>query len=123
MSRILITDDNSEYRQSVIEILRLEGYEVVEAAEGRQALDLIRTQSPDLILCDIDMPVMNGFDTLQQVKADPTLATIPFILVTARADAASIARGKQLGAADYIVKPMNIDLLFSKINDYLVPRT
>ena len=123
MSRILITDDNSDYRQSVIEVLRLEGYEVMEAADGAQAVDFIRAHVPDLILCDLDMPKMNGFQVLETIKADPALQEIPFFLVTGHDEPDTIARGKQLGADDYMVKPMNIDLLLSKIDHFLAANT
>jgi CheY-like chemotaxis protein len=121
MSVILVTDDNSEYRRSVMEILRLEGYDVIEAADGAEALEMTRLNGPDMILCDVDMPVMNGFEVLAALKTDPTLAQIPFLLVTGRADAASVAQGKQLGADDYMLKPMKIDLLLDKIQHYLNP--
>lgn len=117
--RILVTDDNSEYRQSIIELLQLEGFDVIEAPNGKQALELTRTQKPDLILCDVDMPGMDGFTVLAEVKADPATNHIPFFLVTGRTDAESLRLGNTLGADDYLLKPMNIDVLLMKIEQYL----
>ena len=119
MHRILLTDDNSDYRHTVMEILRLEGYEVIEASNGVEALELARSQQPEFILCDIEMPLMNGFEVLTAVRADPALAATPFFLVTARMDDEFVARGKALGANDYLLKPMNVSLLRRKLRAYL----
>ena len=117
--RILVTDDNSDYRQIVIEILQLEEFDVIEAANGEKAVEKAITQKPELILCDVDMPLMDGFSVLEAVKSNPTTRHIPFFLVTGRADAASLQRGDELGADDYLLKPMNIDVLLMKIEQYL----
>jgi CheY-like chemotaxis protein len=117
MSRILVTDDNSDYRQSILEILRLEGYDVFEAADGAEAVDLALSQSPDLILCDVDMPVMDGFAVLAIIKKE--FPHIPFLLVTGHDDQESREQGLQLGADDYLIKPMKIEILLEKLNAYL----
>ena len=117
MNTILVTDDNSDYRQGIIDILRLEDYTVIEAVDGARAVELARIHHPDLILCDIDMPVMDGFGVLTIIKAE--FPYTPFILVTSRDDIESREYGLQLGADDYLVKPMNIELLLEKIQAYL----
>lgn len=117
--RILVTDDNSAYRQSILELLQLEGFEVIEATNGKEAVEKVRDQKPDLILCDVDMPIMDGFAVLAEIKADLTTRNISFFLVTGRDDEESRARGKSLGADDYITKPIDINKLLAKIRQYL----
>ena len=117
--RILVTDDNSAYRESILELLQLEGFEVIEARNGKEAVEKVRDQKPDLILCDVDMPIMDGFAVLAEIKADLTTRNISFFLVTGRDDEESRARGKSLGADDYITKPMDINKLLTKIRQYL----
>jgi len=117
--RILVTDDNSEYRQNVLELLQLEGFEVIEATNGKEAVERVRDQKPDLILCDVDMPIMDGFAVLAEVKAEPSTRIIPFFLITGRSDDESRANGKLLGADDYLIKPMDINVLLLKIRQHL----
>jgi CheY-like chemotaxis protein len=119
MSVILITDDNSDYRHAVMDVLRLEGYHVIEATDGAAAMELVHAQPPDLILCDIDMPVMDGFAVLAALKADPATAPIPFFIISGRDDPETLARGRQLDADDHMIKPMNVDLLLDKIRAVL----
>lgn len=119
MSHILITDDNSSYRASVIEVLELEGYALTEAENGAEALEKIRTNPPDLILCDLDMPVMDGLEVLRRVKANEKTAYIPFIIITGRTDDASLKVATELGVTDYILKPIDIAPLLVKIRKLL----
>jgi len=117
--RILVTDDNSDYRQTILEFLEFEGFALLEAADGQTALELAKSRQPDLILCDVDMPGMDGFAVLTALKTAPTTANIPFVLVTGRADVASVKRGKELGATAYLVKPINPTELLATIRQYL----
>ena len=117
--RILVTDDNSDYRQTILEFLEFEGFALLEAADGQTALELAKSRQPDLILCDVDMPGMDGFAVLTALKTAPTTANIPFVLVTGRADVASVKRGKELGATAYLVKPLNPTELLATIRQYL----
>lgn len=117
--RILVTDDNSEYRQNIIELLQFEGFDVVEATNGKEAVEKALTLHPDVILCDVDMPNMDGFAVLAEMKADPSTRNIPFFLITGRGDVESRTRGKTLGVDDYITKPMDVNQLLAKIQQYL----
>ena len=119
MSNILVTDDNSDYRASVIELLQSEGYTVLEAVNGADALALMRDQKPDLVLCDIEMPVMTGLEVLQIAKNDEELKKIPMIMVTANTEMETLNRIKALGADAYIYKPMQIAELLALLEDFL----
>ncbi|MEQ8673179.1 MAG: response regulator [Aggregatilineales bacterium] len=119
MSHILITDDNSAYRTSIIDVLELEHYTLTEAENGEQALAQISANPPDLILCDIDMPIIDGLEVLRRVKANPKTSHIPFIMITGRKDKATMTTAIELGANDYIQKPMEIAVLLEKIKQVL----
>ena len=114
-ARILIVDDVSENLHAMMAILR-EQYAVIAATGGEKALELAaRNPQPDLLLLDIQMPGMDGYEVLRRLKADPDTADIPVIFVTALSEAADEARGLKLGAADYISKPVNPDLLHLRV--------
>ncbi|MCQ8104544.1 EAL domain-containing protein [Methylomonas sp. SURF-2] len=114
-SRILIVDDVNENLHALLSILRDE-YAVMAATNGAKALELAtRTPSPDLVLLDIKMPDMDGYEVLHRLKTNPATADIPVIFVTALSETADEAAGIKLGAADYITKPINPDLLKQRI--------
>ena len=116
MTKILVIEDQREVRQNIEDILLLENYEVVSAADGEQGLALAQKIVPDLILCDVMMPKLSGFDVLSALRQDPKLATIPFILLTAKADHAAVRQGMTLGADDYLTKPFSLDDLLQAVN-------
>ncbi|NOV29815.1 EAL domain-containing protein [Methylomonas sp. ZR1] len=112
---ILIVDDVNENLHALLSILR-EDYAILAATNGEKALELaIRTPGPDLVLLDIKMPGMDGYEVLRRLKTDPMTADIPVIFVTALSESADEAAGLKLGAADYITKPINPDLLKQRI--------
>jgi PAS domain S-box-containing protein len=112
---ILIVDDVNENLHALMNILR-DDYAILAANTGEKALELARRKpQPDLILLDIKMPGMDGYSVLAHLKADPETADIPVIFVTALADAADEARGLAMGVADYIIKPVNPDLLHLRV--------
>lgn len=115
MKQILLTDDNTDYRHAVMEFLRFEGYDMVEASDGVEALEKIKMHQPDLILCDIDMPLMDGLTVLENVRRNPETAHIPFVLVTGRSDVVSIKRADDVHVDGYMVKPMDTDALLNLI--------
>ena len=117
--RILIVDDVHENLHALMNILR-EDYVITAATNGERALELAQRQpQPDLILLDIKMPDMDGYSVLAALKIDPVTAEIPVIFVTALAEAADEARGFALGVADYITKPVNPDLLKTRVRNQL----
>ncbi len=110
-SKILIVDDVAENIHALMNILR-DRYAVIAATGGEKALELARQQpQPDLILLDIKMPGMDGYEVLQKLKSEPVTAEIPVIFVTALSETEDEAKGLKMGAADYITKPVNPDLL------------
>lgn len=115
MSKILIIDDEEWLRKMIHMALKQRGYEVVEAADGPTGLKLASKESPDLILCDVNMSQMNGYTTLRELRAQPATASIPFILMTGAADNAGMRQGMELGADDYLAKPFNIDALYGAV--------
>lgn len=118
-ARILIVDDVHENLHALMNVLR-DDYAIVAATSGEKALELARRlPHPDLILLDIRMPGMDGYSVLAELKIDPATADIPVIFVTALADAADEARGLALGVADYITKPVNPDLLHTRVRTQL----
>lgn len=118
-ARILIVDDTAENLQVLAGILRAGHFHLNVARNGRQALELARTVAPDLILMDIVMPEMDGFEACRQLKADPALADLPVIFLTASNDAESVVRGFELGAVDYITKPFHAAELLSRVRTHL----
>jgi CRP/FNR family transcriptional regulator, polysaccharide utilization system transcription regulator len=105
MKKLLLIEDNPEMRENTAEILEFAGYEVVTASNGRIGIQMAREVNPDLILCDIMMPEMDGYAVLFHVNKDSKTAGIPFIFLTAKADKSEIRKGMNLGADDYLTKP------------------
>ncbi|MBO0929630.1 response regulator [Fibrella aquatilis] len=107
MNTILVIEDNPEMRANITEILQLAPYQVIQAANGKQGVALARQQRPDLILCDVMMPELDGYGVLHIVSKDPDLAGVPFIFLTAKAESADFRFGMNLGADDYLTKPFD----------------
>lgn len=105
MKTILVIEDEQELRESILEMLTFEGYRVIAASDGVEGITKAREQIPDLVLCDILMPRMNGYEVLGELKKDLSTAMIPFIFLTALSDQKKIRQGMNTGADDYIVKP------------------
>ncbi len=119
MKKILIADDRSEVVVLVKVTLEGEGYRTIEASDGREALEKIRLEKPDLVLLDILMPKMNGFEVLSQLKKDPVLKEIPIIMLTAKGQKSDQEKGKELGATGYIIKPFSPSALLKRIEEIL----
>ncbi len=113
---MLVVDDIEANRDLLSRRLQRQGHSVVVAENGREAIDLLRNQQFDLILCDIMMPEMNGYQVLEYLKADDALRHIPVIMISALDDIESVVRCIELGAEDYLFKPFNPTLLKARIN-------
>jgi signal transduction histidine kinase len=109
--RVLVVEDQELLRIAIRDILELEGYTVLTANDGVEALEVMEKVRPDLILADIMMPRMDGYTLYEQVRARPAWVPIPFIFLTARAEKEDVIKGKALGAEDYITKPFDPQLL------------
>ncbi|MFQ5835199.1 MAG: PleD family two-component system response regulator [bacterium] len=119
MKKILIADDRSEVVELVKVTLEGEGYRTIDASDGREALEKIRKEKPDLILLDIVMPKMDGFEVLSKVKKDPKTKEIPIVMLTAQGQKVDQEKGRRLGARDYIIKPFSPSHLLNKIEEIL----
>lgn len=113
---ILCVEDESDLRSDIAEELIAAGHDVMTAGNGREALALLEAQKPDLILCDITMPVMGGYELMKEMRRRwPDFADVPFIFLTALADREHIIHGKSAGADDYLVKPIDYDVLVATV--------
>ena len=112
MKRILVIEDEPEMRRNISALLRYHEYHPIEAENGRTGVELARREKPDLILCDVMMPELDGYGVLQTLQQDAGLALIPFIFLTAKGDKDALRSGMNLGADDYLTKPVaNADLV------------
>lgn len=112
MKKILVIEDEPEMRRNITTLLRYYDYEPVAAEDGRQGVEMARRTIPDLILCDVMMPELDGYGVLQALQSDPALARVPFIYLTAKGEKDDLRCGMNLGADDYLTKPVaNADLI------------
>jgi len=112
MKKILIIEDEPEMRRNLLTILKLEKFQPVGAENGRAGLDAIKRDKPDLILCDVMMPELDGHGVLEALRKDEATASIPFIFLTAKGEKEDLRNGMKLGADDYLTKPVaRLDLL------------
>src|SRR6187402_504415 len=117
--KILIIEDQAPMRRNIGLMLQMEGYEVVSAENGRIGLELARKEKPDLILCDVMMPEVDGYGVVQALREDAAFATTPFIFLTAKSDRADIRAGMNFGADDYLTKPVIRDDLLAAVQTRL----
>jgi class 3 adenylate cyclase len=114
-TKILIIEDDAGIRRSLALSLKTEGYAVTEAPNGRVGLELAAAEAPALIICDINMPEMDGYEVVTALRRDSALASIPFVFLTARGERAEIRRGMNLGADDYLTKPFTREELVEAV--------
>lgn len=117
--KVLIVDDNQDAINILSAIIKKGGYLATVAKDGVEAIQKIKDESPALILLDIMMPKMDGFEVCQTVKSDAETKHIPILMVTAKTDPASRARGLKLGASDYLMKPIHPAETLRKVKEYL----
>lgn len=112
MKKILVIEDEAEMRRNITTILRLEKFQPFAAENGRVGVELAKREKPDLILCDVMMPELDGLGVLQALREDESTVTIPFIFLTAKGEKNDVRSGMNLGADDYLTKPVaKADLL------------
>src|SRR5471030_3267982 len=110
--KVLIIEDNNDIRENVVEILELAGYAVYAANNGKEGVELAVKNIPDIILCDIMMPELDGYGVLYMLNKNPELAAIPFVFLTAKAERVDLRKGMEMCADDYLTKPFDdMDLL------------
>lgn len=117
--KILIVEDNEPIRENTSELLELSHYTVLTATNGKDGLTVALRQIPDLILCDIQMPGMNGYYLLERIREQPSLKRSRFVFFTASSEKKEIEKGLLMGADDYIVKPFTGNELLAKLKKLL----
>src|SRR6187431_2492001 len=112
MKKILLIEDNNDMRENTMEILELANYHVTAAKNGKEGVEQAQKEKPDLIICDIMMPVLDGYGVLHMLSKNTETASIPFIFLTAKAERTDLRKGMEMGADDYLTKPFDsIELL------------
>ena len=115
MNKILLIEDNSDVRENTAEILQLARYDVLTAENGKSGVELAIAEKPDLIICDIMMPVLDGYGVLHMLNKNPDTSAIPFIFLTAKSERSDFRKGMELGADDYISKPFEETQLLNAV--------
>ncbi len=119
MKKILVIEDNDDIRANTAEILELSGYEVILAENGKTGIEKAIEHHPDLIICDIMMPVLDGYGVLHAIHKNNTIKNVPFIFLTARTERSDFRRGMELGADDYLTKPFDGTELLNAVDSRL----
>src|SRR6187397_733593 len=119
MKKILLIEDNDNIRENTAEILQLANYNVFTAADGKLGVEAALKNKPDLIICDIMMPVLDGYGVLHLLHKNPTLQNTPFIFLTAKSERAEMRKGMELGADDYLTKPFQGTELLNAVESRL----
>lgn len=114
-NKILVIEDNHEMRENIVEILELAGYAVLDAANGKEGVSLALSNKPDIIICDIMMPELDGYGVLKILSKSAETYAIPFIFLTAKAEKSDIRQGMMMGADDYLTKPFDANDLLQAI--------
>ena len=117
---VLIIEDEKQVRESIVDILKLKGYKTLETADGTDGFEVAKTKIPDVVLCDIMMPFMNGFETISKFKANSLTKYIKFIFLTAKIEEENRQLGLELGAFAYITKPFTVEELLEAIESETV---
>jgi DNA-binding response OmpR family regulator len=115
-SRVLIADDEPITRMLVRLLLERENFEVLEASNGKQAVDIATRERPDLMIVDLNMPEMDGYEAIATLRRDITMATLPIVVLTSQEGPVVERRVLELGADDYIIKPFDPTVLLSRVN-------
>jgi two-component system alkaline phosphatase synthesis response regulator PhoP len=117
--KVLVVDDNQDAINILSAILKKAGYLVGVAKDGQEALQKISSDIPALILLDVMMPKMDGYEVCKAIKTDPNVSQIPILMISAKTDGISQKRGLELGAADYLMKPIQPNEILRKVRQYL----
>jgi two-component system alkaline phosphatase synthesis response regulator PhoP len=120
--KILLVDDSPTAILWQRLILEADQYEIVVATDGEEGVRLAKTEQPDLVLLDVMMPRMNGFEALREIRADDALRTTPILMVTTRSEMANVMQGYESGCNEYITKPVDRSELLMKVRSYLSGR-
>jgi DNA-binding response OmpR family regulator len=117
--RLLIVDDEKDFVGFISERLEAKGFDILTAFDGKEGLGMAQSQRPDLIILDVSMPEMNGYDVCRNLKTDENYKDIPIIMLTARFQPNDIMFGKEMGSDAYLTKPLELELLLNTVNTLL----
>ena len=118
-NRILVIEDNEDNRQIIRDLLTSFGYELIEATDGEEGVAMAQSHRPDLILMDIQLPIMDGYEATRQIRAIPELKTVPIIAVTSYALSGDDAKARDAGCDGHVAKPFSSRELLTKIREFL----
>jgi DNA-binding NarL/FixJ family response regulator len=116
MKKILVIEDEAETRDNLVLMLEMEGFKPFSAPNGRMGVAVAKRELPDVILCDVSMPELDGYGVLEALRADEKTVSIPFVCLTAKGDKEDLRTGMNLGADDYLTKPASAEEVLSAIN-------
>jgi DNA-binding response OmpR family regulator len=116
VAKILVVDDEKDARAMIETILSAEGHEVILAEDGVQALESIRNNLPDVMVCDIEMPNLKGFDVLAELRENPLTSTLPIIFLTGRNDVTALVQSMELNVNDFLTKPFAVEELIAAVD-------
>lgn len=119
MKKILVIEDDENIRESLVELLEMKSYEICSADNGSSGLQMALNEKPDMILCDVMMPGLTGYEVIESIRKDPYLVRTPFIFLSAKAMESDIQKGLQLGANNYLTKPFRASELFGLVEKHL----
>jgi CheY-like chemotaxis protein len=122
MAKILIAEDERDIRDLIAFTLQFAGHEVITTSNGEEALQAVRAQKPQLVLLDVRMPRLTGYEVCKEIKADPQTQAIPVIFLSAKGQEAEIRSGLEAGAEQYLLKPFSPDQLIEQVNKVLAKR-
>jgi CheY-like chemotaxis protein len=122
MAKILIADDEQDIRDLLTFTLRFAGHDVIAASNGEEAVQLAQQEKPELVLLDVRMPKMNGYEACRQIKADPALKHIPVVFVSAWGQDSEVKTGLDAGAAGYVIKPFEPNMIILKVAELVVKK-
>jgi two-component system cell cycle response regulator DivK len=119
--RILVVEDQEDNMQILRDLLSSVGYELIEARDGAEGVKMAKAERPDLILMDIQLPILDGYEATRQIKAEPDLKAVPIIVVTSYALSGDETKAREAGCDSYVPKPYSPRQLLAKIREYLPP--
>jgi DNA-binding response OmpR family regulator len=119
VAKILVVEDEEITRVAISEILTIEGHTITQVEDGIRALESAGNTIPDLIVCDIEMPRLKGFDVLEELRKNPETASVPFIFLTGRTDISALVNAMELDVNDFLTKPFSVEELIAAVNNQL----
>jgi len=121
--RVLVVDDDPVIMRLLRVNFEMEGFDVVSASDGEEAIRSARNEAPDVIVCDIMMPKLNGLEVVERLRADPRTAGMPIVLLSAKAQASEVQKGLEAGADDYVTKPFDPLELVERVHAVIAARS